>query len=228
MEDKKMKKVFSVLLAIALIATVGGVYATWNYIQDQGASSATDTFTVKLAGESISNADIGTIEVIAQGGIIIDDVDGDHKADIVWEEGSKFDIIVTPKAGYTIENLKAMGVTLSYTLSVEGIFGYNHESNLVDNSISLVWSRENGVIDFTEDGTQLTTTIVAQSVDKVVDGNTYKVAANFSWKQGSTVVDGVYLPTYEDYLNYENAITAAKITITVTDTTDYPSIIPGI
>ena len=215
-----MKKGFTALASLAMVVTVGGVYATWNYTQNQAADFASAEQSVKLASEVITNQRIGTITVKGNGGIKIDDPDGDHEAEITLEESTYFTIVVTPKAGWTEENLETAGkngtpVTLEYTVKVTGV---PNQDGTIANYLTCTKTGTISGADLVR-GDHIT--FVVQDYD--ADGDTvtdYSIATEFVF--GSADNAGVLaLHTVEEYRAYKDMLVGAKITIEVRDITVY-------
>lgn len=77
-----MKKI-GIVVALALIVTIGGVYATWNYTVSNGVvDSQTTTATISLTSKEVIELENGTITVTPNAlSIVVDDVgDGTHTA----------------------------------------------------------------------------------------------------------------------------------------------------
>ena len=108
-----MKKL-SLLVAILLIATVGSVYATWNYSQGDVVSKSSyfDEVT-KITDKVVENAK-GVIEITHNDlTITIDDSDNDHYAE--WNLTGSITIKFTPNAGAD-STVKENGVDLQWNL----------------------------------------------------------------------------------------------------------------
>ena len=174
----------------------------------------------KLASEVITNQRIGTITVKGNGGIKIDDPDGDHKAEITLEESTYFTIVVTPKAGWTVEDLKTAGkdgtsVTLQYTVVVTGI--PNQDGSIAN----FLTCTKTGTIsgDALVSGEQIKFDLTDFDTDS--DGVTdYSIANEFVFGSAENP-DELELHTVEEYRAYHDLLTGAKITIQVTDITEY-------
>lgn len=108
-----MKKL-STLIAIFLIATIGGVYATWNYSQGD-VTSRTSYFDdiTKITDKVVDNAK-GEI-VIAKNdlAITIDDSNNNHFAE--WKLTGSLTVTFTPNAGAD-QTVKDNGIDLEWSL----------------------------------------------------------------------------------------------------------------
>ena len=215
-----MKKGFTALASLAMVVTVGGVYATWNYTQNNAADFASAEQSVKLASEVITNQRIGTITVKGNGGIKIDDPNGDHAAEITLEESTYFTIVVTPKAGWTVEDLKTAGkngtsVTLQYTVEITGV--PNQDGDIANYLICTKTGTISG--DDLVSGERIT--FAVQDFDTDDDQVTdYSIATEFVFGSAEDP-QKLELHTVEEYRAYHDMLTGAKITIKVTDITEY-------
>ena len=108
-----MKKI-SILIVLAMVLTIGGVYATWNYAQ--GNVDSVELSPVVTLTDKVVDTAKGTIAVDMSGlTIAIDDTNNDYDAELVMNGA----INVT----FTADNLapaevKANGIKLRYTLTV--------------------------------------------------------------------------------------------------------------
>lgn len=77
-----MKKL-SLLIALALLITVGGVYATWSYAENTAVASSTIAPQVKLLGTT--NTTKGTITIEGSPSVAFDQYGvNDYRAKLVW------------------------------------------------------------------------------------------------------------------------------------------------
>ena len=124
-----MKKL-TVIIALMLVVTIGGVYATWNYAQ--GSVAKVDKYldgSTKITDKVVTTAK-GTISVDTSAvEIIIDDANNDHVAEL----SVTGDIVITftPNEGADA-NVATNGIVLQYQMSNTGltylgnpIFTYN-------------------------------------------------------------------------------------------------------
>lgn len=116
-----MKKL-SLLIAMILCVTIGGVYATWTY--SQGTAAQRDAYlddVTKITDKTVANAK-GVISVDKTGlTITIDDANDDHVAECVIDGELVVKFKPNKGADTTVfEN----GITLQYKLSVENTWKY--------------------------------------------------------------------------------------------------------
>ncbi len=108
-----MKKL-STLIAILLIATIGGVYATWNYSQGE-VTSRTSYFDdiTKITDKVVDNAKGEIVITKNDLAITIDDSDNDHFAE--WKLTGSLTVTFTPNAGAD-QTVKDSGIDLEWSL----------------------------------------------------------------------------------------------------------------
>lgn len=110
-----MKKI-STLIALATVATIGSVYATWSY---SGSTDLTQTFALdgstNVGITDKVSAEKGTITMDRSNfSITIDDANGDYNAE--FAATGYLEITYTPSATVTDE-VKTNGLTLYFTLT---------------------------------------------------------------------------------------------------------------
>lgn len=119
-----MKKKLSMLAAMALCVTVGGVYATWIYAT-QAVPTAYATMSITLTGTS-TGGQAGTLTIAGTNvGLKIDDpADGGiHQAALQYDATGKFTITFTPNAN--AESDIKDGVNLEWYL---GLYDSNKDN----------------------------------------------------------------------------------------------------
>ena len=110
----KMMKKFSLLVAIALLITVGGVYATWNYAQGEVGNSASN-LVPKLAGYATTTSK-GSIAIDTTGlTIMIDDTNADHIAELSMT--GKITVTFTHAPGAD-SSVVSNGIPMQYHLDI--------------------------------------------------------------------------------------------------------------
>ena len=119
-----MKKL-SLLIALALILSIGGVYATWNYAQGDAVDvNAYLDGSTKITDAVVNATAKGTITVDTSNfSLTIDDETNDHVAELIKD--GYIDITFTPSTGADAD-VAADGIALQYVLSCTGgSFEYN-------------------------------------------------------------------------------------------------------
>ena len=108
-----MKKL-TILIALALCFTVGGVYATWNYAQGN-VSVKTEYIDAQLADKVVETAK-GVININLDNiSVVIDDTNNDHIAELVID--GYIEVTFTPSSGAD-DAVTNNGIPLQFALSV--------------------------------------------------------------------------------------------------------------
>lgn len=184
-----MKKL-SLIVALAVVLTVGGVFATWNY----GGSAATpgsQTVTVGVAEESLTGVK-GTIAVT----------------------GSNLAISIDKAAdSYTAVLVKSGTATITYTKDPTASATHNTVQLKASISVATAGNTYDGndviIIDTAEVNLGTYTTGVAQTIG--FGAGDKDLASCIS-------IADITLPTYDDYLAFDEDVEPI-ITITITDVT---------
>lgn len=185
-----MKK-FNILATTALIATIGSVYATWVYAsKDATADEITVAVSVAGKGEAMEK---GTIEVTGEVALLIDDTDGNYKAELIVDDSKddELTVIFTPVNPGASEDEIANGIVMEYVLTVSG---YEYESESIF-TVSDTATAING------GNATLSTTISAQDICDAI-----------------TMRD-IVLDTEAEYDAFKAGLTGGSITITVREKT---------
>ena len=95
-----MKKITS-LIMVALMVTIGGVYATWNYAQGNTAS-IDSTHAVDLSGESV-DGEKGKFSITQNGVKMIIDQATDGSYNAILKLDGSFDVTFTPNPGADVD-----------------------------------------------------------------------------------------------------------------------------
>ena len=183
-----MKKL-SILIALILCVTVGGVYATWNYAQGTVGNTQEypDGNTTALAGK-VETTDKGTITIDDSNlQILIDDMDNNLEGEL-YISGS-ISVTFTPNQGADAD-VVANGVALQFALSATENFNYNGNPIFVLNTDAQTMGLVNG-----------TATISADTLKNLISLNTLR------------------LPTVADYDAFRAALHSGSLIITVSEVT---------
>lgn len=119
-EKQKMKKLGLIIL-MALVLTVGGVYATFDYAQKEVAL-VTQDLTTSIAGKDTETRK-GTISVETNFKIRIDDTTGTLKTGYTTEGNTT--ITFTPATKGVDDDVVNNGVNLKFVLNINGTNEYN-------------------------------------------------------------------------------------------------------
>ena len=182
-----MKKL-SILVALILCVTIGGVYAVWNYAENAVEAPDDVTAGVQIT-ESVSETEKGEITLTNTLVLVIDDNEGNHTPG--WDDdgsnGGAITITYTPNAG-------SPATKLAYAITIEG-------------------NDFNGNQIFTLDGTT-----IAEGVIDCSNTEATTFTITYAEFIGMLPVNaGNVLPTLADYENYKAALDGVTITISVAE-----------
>ena len=105
------------IIAIALVLTIGGVYATFNYAQGGVISLENQTISKELAGKTINTAK-GEIKIKSNNfTITVDDLDGNLHTKGHFENKTTINFTPAPLANADVH---ANGIKLKLTITVTG------------------------------------------------------------------------------------------------------------
>ena len=210
-----MKKT-SMLAALALVATIGGAYATWNY-----AGTKVDTVTHEkgiVITDSTTTTKHGIVHVHADTlTLSIDDI-GDYTPG--WNptindvNGGKLCVDFVPNAG------APDSITFEYTITISGNTYIDD-----DGSEERIFSKLGSVAATGDTGVVVATTTKTLDLTQDADNEDCTGAYTInSWSvtevMGLLEVNGGYtLDTLEEYNEFKENLKDLKITVTVTDVT---------
>ena len=164
-----MKKL-SILIALMLCVTIGGVYATWTYAGTNDIADADAEAKVTMAGATFTGAN-GVYEVKSNLVLTIDQKNSDHEAELKFESNDGADIYLTvtfTPASTASQTMKDYGVEsylsftttapMQYTMDAEGnysadgvakdIFVFQPQITLLNNKEGRTdWVRSEAVVD---------------------------------------------------------------------------------
>ncbi len=185
-----MKKL-SLLIALALILSIGGVYATWNYAQGDAVdvSAYLDRRTM-ITDAVVDATPKGTIAVDTSNfSLTIDDDNNDHVAELIKD--GWIDITFTPSAGADA-GVAANGIALQYVLSCTGgSFEYNGNHIFTYSSDPVILNDRNAT---------KSVRIEAGDIDIALNGS-------------------ISLPTVADYEAFKRALHSGSLIFTVSEYT---------
>ena len=192
-----MKKL-SLLLALILVVTTTGVYATWNYsrnVVDTKQASATAVIT---GTQSSTKGEITIVSAPKR--VIVDDTDNDLVAELWFgdidasshpvgaDQDGEIHVIFTPAAQGVDEDVKTNGIKLKWTLTISshGMYEGEHIFNILE------------------------TTGYFNNGNPTKDA-TIKIA-DILELNGTIKLD-----TYAKYVDFENALNGITFTLTVSE-----------
>lgn len=195
-----MKK-FSLIAAMALCVTIGGVYATWNYAQ--GSVETAQDFIRPTMTEAITDGTKGKIAINFNGITAkIDDANNDHQAELTWivPDGGKnyIEVTFTPSVGVD-EAVSNNGIKMSYTISVTDNWTYE------DKQILTV---ETGTVQGQE---------ISYTAGSGVTGPTKSFKIYVSDLKDLIKLGTFSLPTHQDYLDFQTALNRGNIRFAVSE-----------
>ncbi len=189
-----MKKI-SLLVALILCVTVGGVYATWNYAHNTATAQTKYLDASTIITDKVESLSKGTIKVDTSNlKITVDDSNNDYYAELKIEGNIKVDF--TASAGATDE-VANNGIKMQYVLGTTDNFKYN--GNNIFTIDSTAQKQTDATKSFTIEASELTN-LISLYVDG--DGKTVK------------------LPTADDYILFKQALHSGSISITVSEVTE--------
>ena len=175
-----MKKL-STLIAIFLIATIGGVYATWNYSQGD-VTSRTSYFddVTKITDKVVDNAKGEIVITKNDLAITIDDSNNNHFAE--WKLAGSLTVTFTPNPGAD-QTVKDNGIDLEWSLlttntgtgSTTWVYGGNKIFFVKNNVVTLAkedaQKQENGSFVWTISASDLTDKILFNVPTDITNDN---------------------------------------------------------
>ena len=197
-----MKKL-SLLVALVLLVTVGGVYATWNYATLQ-MTAAEHTFKNLGITDVNTNTQSGKVAVTDTLILKIDDNDATHTpawdADVSGVGAGKLQIVFTPNSG-------ANDTVLKYEIKIA--------ENSYDPGTGAV-----AIFGVSGDKTAHATekTVLEGTFNYTVGDPNATKEITLSDIQAKLSVNGDFtLPTLDDYNNYKTALGNVQLTLTVSE-----------
>jgi len=246
-----MKKL-SLIMAMVLIATIGGVYATWTYANDEANFLQTRTNQASMSGISI-NGNAGTYEIISnvtaltieQMGSGVGIADGDyHKAKLVvdYKDGAteaNIEIRFTPAADASSEQ-KTKGVDTWFwldstsgfinTYGTENIFNYVYYYIPDDPGTDGVNEKDDHSLKINpigQGGNEWT--MVDSNSDGIAEYFTYSIITDAANIDGLLTLGNITLDTADKYYEFQdklNGFIRLTVSSTTPDTTVYPTQAP--
>ena len=195
----------STIIALALIITIGGVFAIWHYAQDEVSLETTITSTM---ADVKSDTQKGTITVVSNNlSFSVDDLGTtDWKAELVKSGSLVFKFEPTNGAD---ADVVANGIKLQATITIAGLQNTYDNSSEVDSGDYkeiTVFSTKTGdnTIEINGGNPTKDTNITITAED---------IANCLIFNEGTDV----YLRTYANNIAYETALTTYTITVTISE-----------
>ena len=189
-----MKKL-SLLIALCMLLTIGGVYATWVYSGSQ-IDPQTEPFVSKMGTlDHEGNAGLYTFSDNSIDFSVEPDDQATKITTIVWGTGT-ITLTFTAKGDISDENLtKALNATLTVEQASATLGTYNSSTIYTVNAFSIVLDSS----DWTD-----------------VGGGVYTYTINASDLNGSISIGSFHLPTEDEYTDFKAAIQDVKFRVKVT------------
>lgn len=204
-----MKKKLGIIAALAMCVTVGGVYAQWSYSEGI-ASGMNGSKTVELAGVS-TNTKKGVITVDTNGfSIEIDDTNNDKYGELVLT--GNITVTFSPNSDAS-DDVQTNGIPMKATLSMSEDFAnftYDFDSNSETAEETVFNLSTNSLI---KDTASKSWTITSTQIAELFKLTTKTVTIN----EQQQTVSVVYLPTYQDYIDFQNALARCNLIISVSE-----------
>ena len=186
-----MKK-FGLLIMLALLVSIGGVYATWYYTQSDDVADITNGRALNMSDAEFTGTYGGYSVDTSKLVMTVDPKQGTAHVTALYITG---EIVVTfTPSTYAPDDVKSNGVATTCTFGVSNADWKYDETNIVSvdsTPISVVWTRaENGTFTYT---------ISAETLADII------------------TLSEITLDTKADYDAYDNLLTLGQITISVSD-----------
>ena len=181
------------IIAIALVLTIGGVYAAFNYAQGGVVSVENEMISKELAGMT-TDTPKGTITIKSNNfKITVDDLGGDLHTKGKFEGKTTINFTPAPLAD---ADVRANGIKLKLTINVNGSNEYKDGET-----------------------TYKLFNISADALAGVTLNNDKPINGDFEINFADYItVTEIYLSTPEKYTAYSNAFKATTITFTISET----------
>ena len=148
----------STLIAIALIVTIGGVYAAWNYAQGTTASVEI-TREVQMA-QVVTSGNKGTITATPSGVVFIVDDAGNYQAEL--DASGEFAISFAPATGADADTINK-GIVMKATITLKTTAGVS-DSALLYEGVAPLTVNSNNEITFNNGNPTKSATLEASAI----------------------------------------------------------------
>lgn len=200
-----MKK-FSILIAVLLCVTIGGVYAAWMFADSNDAAMKTENVSLALT-EDVDKGAYGvyTLSKSEDFGLLIDDIDDGitHNAELVGK--GTLTITFTPNEKATEEVRTNATPTYWCIKAGDSITNWKYNDTQIFTALNDSWNTITGVDASnwvaSADGKSFTYTISGETIKNLLTLNSFK------------------LETKAQYNAFAAALTYTKLTIYVNDST---------
>ena len=202
---KHIRKI-SLVMILAIILTIGSVFAVWSY--DRGAVSREGTYELHMT-DIVSKGEKGSINASNNSlRFKVDDVgDMDWIAALVPEGSVDLQFMHAPNAD---QSVKDYGIKMRVTVTLQGsqtpysVQVSDGHGGYVTEEVTILSAKTGGQNSFVlnTEPSKAPVTLTAEQIRNCLDFCDNKA---------------VYLPTYTDNVNFDNAMSEYKIVITITE-----------
>lgn len=195
----------SLLIALALCITIGGVYATWTYVEetfnDVAAPGTSAPLVPAIAAYTLDSDNVsrGTITVTGAPTLTIDQLDNTFAGKLTWVN-PEYTVKYTPATSENTNDVQPIDkININCTITVkQGVDTFNNQFTLADNTTVNVFVIETDIPQLEAVG----------AGGKTFDLSTYL-----------TLADNFELPTHADYTAFKALLETLTITVTFSDAT---------
>lgn len=205
-KGKTMKKL-SLLIALILCVTIGGVYATWSYTASNDVADEKGELTIALVPQPNIIGTYGTYAVDVSGvTVAIDQKDeGDHTAVLKFSDDSKVVISFTPATNAPL-SVKENGVESTFSIRTSKDFVYktdaegNYSAEGTDKPVFTFQNHQAQAFDWTKDPETgvFSYTIDATALRSMITLNTFVLDTLAEYQAFSTAIEGSVVFTVSD------------------------------
>lgn len=188
----KLRKLL-VLIMCAVLVTVGGVYATWNYAMGQ-IQSYNANIVKPVMANAVLDASIGTLKVDTRNlSVRIDDANNDKVAELVIDG---YVLIVFAPHADADPDIIANGIDLKYTIEKAADI-----NNTFAGTEVFTFTTQTGTT-----GNNFTAGTEAGTLEYTIDASVFQAALG---------INQTSLPTYDDYQAFQSWIPNNLLKITI-------------
>ena len=206
-----MKKI-SLLIALCMLLTVGGVYATWIY-SGTSLDVQTESFISALGGlqhegsSGLYSFTNNTLKFAVE-----PDNQQDKNATIVWDETTSITVVFTPHGDISTQGL-ATALNATFTIISNTLGTYNGaDIYSINPDFAIVVTPDNW------------TGYGAQNADGVYESYTYTITATALKEANPISIADISLPTEDDYNDFNAANGNVKFKIQVSPQVTAPAV----
>ena len=204
----KFTKRISLLIALAVCVTIGGVYATWNYSSQNAVNDEPINLSVSLTNYNAGENAKGSLQLLEEGvDIFIDDTDNNYIAELVMS--GRLVVLFVPYS--QAEEAKQDGIDVQFTLSSTLKYGTE--------DIFSIGTTASEVI-MTKITTENATTVVSgQDLTQYIADDAFVGVVEASQLDAKIDINTFELDSLDLYHEFQDALASVTITITFSEKT---------